>query len=211
MNYEDLQTEIINLVDSGTTSIDAAVPALVNEAVRAIANEPGVILRSLKSIVSVNTVLTEAYTSLPDGYSGKLLFASYGGVRIEPHTSIEHLMEDYPDLSETGDVEALVLEDTVLWYAKIPTTVSPITLLLYSFPEALSDDTDVPVCIPEHLHRQTIIPYCAKVMFDLLEQGDDGDKTNTMVHELAYQNGITKLREYIASQRRNMSRSIWNL
>ena len=211
MNYLELQDEIILLVDSGTSEIDALVPGLVNDAVFAIANEPGVILPSLKSIVSVNTVAAQGYTSIPVGYDSKVIYASVGGLEVETRSTIEDLLKEGYDFSTEGEIEALAVEGNVLWYANTPADVTAITMLLYKNPVTLVEDTDVPEEIPVHLHRSLIIPYVAKTMFDMIEQEDDTTKTQTQVQELFYEKGLVKLREYLAARRRGMSRSIWNI
>ena len=211
MNYLELQDEIILLVDSGTSEIDALVPGLVNDAVFAIANEPGVILPSLKSIVSVNTVAAQGYTSIPVGYDSKVIYASVGGLEVETYNTIEDLLKEGYDFSTEGEIEALAVEGNVLWYANTPADVTAITMLLYKNPVTLVEDTDVPEEIPVHLHRSLIIPYVAKTMFDMIEQEDDTTKTQTQVQELFYEKGLVKLREYLAARRRGMSRSIWNI
>lgn len=211
MTFEELEDEILILVDSGTTSMDDEIPDLINDAVKEISLEPGIILPSLKSIQSVSTVSGQAYTTLPSGFDGKLLFASFDGVKVEAHKTLEDLLEDYPDLDEEGDVEAVALEGQTLWYVKIPSDVTAMGLLLYATPTELTAGTDVPSCIPAHLHRRTIVPLVASYMFDKLEQGDDGDKTNTLVQRNFYEKGIEKLREYLAARRRGMTRSIWNI
>ena len=211
MNYLELQDEIILLVDSSTPEIDALVPGLVNDAVLAIANEPGVILPSLKSIVSVNTVAAQGYTSIPVGYDSKVIYASVGGLEVETKSTIEDLLKEGYDFSTEGEIEALAVEGNVLWYANTPADVTAITMLLYKNPVTLVEDTDVPEEIPVHLHRSLIIPYVAKTMFDMIEQEDDTTKTQTQVQELFYEKGLVKLREYLAARRRGMSRSIWNI
>ena len=211
MNYLELQDEIILLVDSSTPEIDALVPGLVNDAVLAIANEPGVILPSLKSIVSVNTVAAQGYTSIPVGYDSKVIYASVGGLEVETKSTIEDLLKEGYDFATEGDIEALAVEGSVLWYANTPADVTAITMLLYKNPVTLVEDTDVPEEIPVHLHRSLIIPYVAKTMFDMIEQEDDTTKTQTQVQELFYEKGLVKLREYLAARRRGMSRSIWNI
>lgn len=211
MNYKGLQDEILILVDSSTDEIDALVPDLVNDAVQAIANEPGIILPSLKTIRNISTELDQEYAALEGAFNGKLLFAAAGGVKINAHKTLEDLLEDYPTMREYGSVEAIALEGSTIWYAKIPEEVETMTLLLCLNPDIMTLNEEIPSCIPEHLHRQTIIPYVAKTMFDMIEQEDDTEKTQTKVNEFAYMRGVQKLREYLAARRRGMSRSIWNI
>jgi hypothetical protein len=211
MNFIELQDEISLLVDSGTSSLEDMIPDLINEAVLSIANEPGVILPNLKSVQSVLTDVGKSYVNIPDFMDSKILFASVGGIQLSPYNTLEDLMSEYPDMSEVGSVEGIALEGSTLWYVKSPSVGTSILLLMYANPDILQDDYDEPICIPAHLHRQTIIPYVAKYLFDFLEQGDEGNKVNTQVQQLQYDKGLIKLREYLAARRRGMSKSIWNI
>lgn len=211
MTYEELQNEISVLVDSGTPELEDSIPSKINEAIQIIANEPGVILPSLKSIVSVSTVVGQNYTTLEAGYSGKLIYAIAGGDPIDFSLTLEDILVRYPDVTEEGDVEVIALEDQVLWYAKVPEAETAITLLLYALPAELLLPGDVPTCIPPHLHRSLIVSKVAQMLFDTLEQGEDDVNTNTQVYELQYEKALIKLRETLASRRRGMSRSMWNV
>lgn len=211
MTYDEIQDEIILLVDSGTPAIDALVPDLVNDAVFTIANEPGIILPSLKAIVSVNTDDTDGFVSLPVGYDSKVLYASVGGIEVNTYSTLEDLLMAGYDFQTEGDVEAIAIEGNVIWYANTPSTVTAMSMLLYSNPTPLEETTDVPDCIPVHLHRATIIPWVAMQMFNMMEQADDGNKTNFLVQQEFYMSGLRKLREYLAGRRRGMSRSVWNI
>lgn len=211
MNFSELKDEIEIVVDPEDSTLIDLIPGLINEAILSIATEPGLILPSLKTITSIDTIVDQAYVVLPNGYNGKLIFASVGGIKVATNLVLEDLLEEYPDLTKAGDIESIALEDNILWYTKIPDEVTPIFLLLYANPAELVKSTDIPSEIPEQFHRHTIKPHVAKYLFDLIEQGDDGNKVNTQVQQLFYDKGIIQLRSYLAARRRGMSRSIWNI
>ncbi|KKS16790.1 MAG: hypothetical protein UU74_C0033G0022 [Candidatus Woesebacteria bacterium GW2011_GWA1_41_7] len=212
MNYQELQDEVSIAVTSSTTELDELIPGLVNDAVAAIANEPGVILPALKSITSVTLEANETSISLTSVDSTKLLFAAVNGSLIYPENSLEAFLEKYPDLTITGDVEAIVYENSTLWYARKLIEELPATLLLYKNPDLLEETTDIPSCIPPHLHRETIIPYCAAYLWDKIEHEMElQQKTQTKAYEYQYTKGLQKLKEYLASRRRGMVRSVWSV
>lgn len=211
MNFSELKDEIELVVDPEDSTLIDLIPSLINEAILYIATESGLLLPSLKTITTLDTVEDQAYNTLPAGYNGKLIFASVGGVKIAVSLVLEDLLEQYPDLTKTGDIELIALEDNILWYAKIPDEVTSIFLMLYANPAELVKSTDIPVEIPEQFHRHTIKPYVAKYLFDLIEQDYEGNKPNMQVQQLFYDKGITQLRSYLAARRRGMSRSIWNV
>lgn len=216
MTLYELRTEIENLVDLESETLIAMIPDLINDAVRVIAHEPGIILPSLKVIQTVDTVVDQAYTTLPtpvdtNGFDGKLLFASVGGYKVDASVNLEDLLNAYPSLDSVGDVEAVALEGQTVWYAKIPEAATSMTLLLYQNPNTLTAPTDTPDCIPQELQRRTIVYYVAKQLFDYIEQDSEGKKPNMLAASYQYDQGITRLREYLAARRRGMSRSIWNV
>jgi hypothetical protein len=212
MNFIELRNEIEILVDPQDADMESSIPSLINEAIVYIANEPGIILPDLKSIVSVNTVVDQSYTTLPNGtttYGGKVIYASVGGEPVTCFNTLEDIMQEYPAMDEVGDIESVAVEGQTVWYAKQPEEETAMLLLLYADPPELEDDEDIPSSIPKHLHRETIVRRVASVMFDMIEQGEDGSKINTIVQTEFYDKGITKLREFLASKRRGMSRSVW--
>ena len=216
MTLYELKTEIENLVDLESETLVAMIPDLINDAVKIIAHEPGVILPALKTIQVVDTVVDQAYTTLPvpadtNGFDGKLLFAAVGTVKVEASVTLEDLLNAYPDLSEAGNVEAVALEGQTVWYARVPSEATSMTLLLYKNPDTLTAPTDSPDCIPSELHRRTIVQYVAKQLFDYIEQDVEGSKPNMLAASYQYDQGIVRLREYLAARRRGMSRSIWNV
>lgn len=211
MNFGELKDEVLILVDSGTTEIDDMVPGFVNDAVQYIANEPGIVLPSLKTIRNISTELDQEYATLESVFNGKLLFASVGGVKIDAHKSLEDLLNDYPTMQEYGSVEAVALEGATVWYANIPEEVETMTLLLCLNPDTLILDADIPASIPEHLHRSLIVPCAAKFAYESMGRGEDTEETNIAAQEINYQKGLIKLREFLAARRRGMSRSIWTV
>lgn len=210
MTYEELQAEIILLVDTNTAAINDLVPDLINDAIFSALNEPGIIVPDLKVIRNISTEIEQAYATMEGTFNGKLLFVSVEGVKLDAHQTLEDLLLDYPTMAEIGSVEAVALEGSTLWYAKIPTEVQTITMLLYSAPEPLTLPAEEPIYIPPHLHRGIIIPYAAAKMYDMIEQEDQDPKIQTKYQESNYKKGIIKFREFLAARRRGMSRSIWS-
>lgn len=213
MNYLELKDEVEVLVDDPSAEIRGRIPGLVNEAVSAVAQAPGVVLPGLKMVYTTETVLEQAYTALPENGSGKLLFVSAvnSGAAISIHNTVEDLFGDYPTLAEAGDVEAVALEGDILWYQKIPSEATPLMVLYYRKPELLVADLDIPSVIPEHLHRRTLVPYAGMLLYSLIEDGIEGEKVNTAVQMNFFDRGVIELREYLAARRRGRSYSVWNV
>lgn len=211
MNYLEIQTEVLNLVDSGTPTLDAAVPALVNEVYRKVAMTPGLVLPSLKRIATFDTVVSTAYATLPATYDCVLKYAALSdGTLLDCNKTLEDIFVDYAPLTTIGDIEVIALEGNTIWYANIPEEATTVSVLLSAFPTELVQPTDIPTAIPPHLHRPLLIAGAASILFDKLEQEEETKKPNTLWQRGIYEEGIIELREYLASRRRGMCRSIWN-
>lgn len=213
MNFLELKDEVEILVDDPSAEIMDRIPGLVNEAVLAVANAPGVVLPGLKALYTSETVVGQAYTALPGNGAEKLLFVSAVGsaTAISIHNILEDLLGDYPTLTEEGAVEAVALEGNTLWYQKIPSVATALMVLYYKKPAVLALSTDIPSVIPEHLHRKTIIPYAGMMLYNLIEDGIEGEKVNTAVQMNFHDRGVIELREYLATRRRGRSNSVWNV
>lgn len=220
MNYAELQDEIEILVDPQDDEHLASIPTLVNEAIAAVTQWPGIVVPSLKTIVSINTTVDQAYTTLPqytnpDGEEepiyNKILYAVSGEEPIPFHFTLEDMMDMYGSMDTEGDVEAVALEGQNIWYAHIPTVATAIALLLYKTPDLLTEDEDVCTVIPAHLHRHTIVRYAAWTLFDKIEQAEDGAKANTAVQKNFFEEGMSMLMAYLGARRRGQSKSVWNV
>jgi hypothetical protein len=205
MNLSELVDEVELVLHD--TSFTDSIPDWINSAIaQAIddANVPG-----FKSIITVDTVLLTAYASLPATCSGRILYAGDGQDEI-PVVALDELMECYPDFTEAGDVETIAIEGSLLYYQKIPSEVQTLTLLHRRKPAVLALDTDIPEGIPEHLHRAVIVPKAAINGFDMIEDGIEGEKVNTVAQTILYNKGLFSLREWVAKRIKHRTRSIWS-
>lgn len=216
MNRLQIRTEIENIIQddsfSETTINEYIAQAILYTAANADIPE-------LKRIGTVETVLEQAYTTLgglTGGFSGKLRRVKNAeGDPIEIFSDLALLMDEYPTMNEEGEVEAVALEGSTLWYQDIPAEVETLTCLYYKNPTLLSLDTESPNDFPEHLHRQLFVQGCAWIIYDEIEDGIEGEKVNTKAHfwlsfdERNRNSGIVKLREWLARTRRHSISSSW--
>jgi len=204
MILSDIKTEVENIVqDSGfTASLDDYIQQCILYA-GAIVDLP-----ELKRIDTVDTVLSQAYTTmtgLTGGFSGKLrLVKDSDGNNIGIYDNLELLMEEYPTMAEEGDVEAVTLEGNTIWYQKIPTSEETLTCLYYRNPSVPSDNSQSPSDFPSHLHRDLFVHGTAWLIYDQIEDDVEGVKVNSKSQfwhsfdETNRHSGIVRLREWIA-------------
>lgn len=215
MNRLQIRTEIENIVQDPSFS-ETTLNEYIDQSILyagASANIP-----ELKRIDTVDTIPEQAYTtlnSLTGGFSGKLgRVKNADGDAITIFSDLALLMDEYP-MDEAGEVEAVALEGSTLWYQDIPVEAETLTCLYYRNPTTLSLDTESPSDFPEHLHRYLLVHGTAYIIYDRIEDGIEGEKINTKAHfwlsfdERNRNSGIIKLREWIAKTRRHNISSSW--
>ena len=215
MNRLEIRTEVENLVQDA--SFDDTLDSYINQCI--LYTGAQVDIPALKRIDTVDTVLSQAYVnlmSLYGGFSGKLRrVKNADGDAITIYANLELLMDEYPTMIEEGDVEAVALEGSTLWYHKIPSTVEVLTLLYYCDPAVPTTDSGTPSDFPAHLHRSLFVHGTAWIVFDQIEDDTEEAKVNTAAqfglsfNESNRHSGITKLREWLAKTRRHNISSSW--
>jgi hypothetical protein len=207
MNLGQLKDEVIVVL--GDTSFNSSLDNWINNAVeQAIddANVPG-----FKEILSVDTVLDTAYTTLGVTCSGRILYVGTATAELAGGVvTLEHMMKMYPGMNEAGDVEYVAVEGNMLYYQGIPSTVTPLTLLHRRKPVAMVEDDEEPEGIPSHLHLNVIVPRAAMFGFDRIEDGVEGEKVNTISQAIRYKQGLHDLMCWCAKRVPHRSTSIWS-
>lgn len=216
MNRLQIRTEIENIIQDGSFGETTLNEYIDQSIAYAGAN---VDIPELKRINTVDTIPGQAYTSLSDltgGFSGKLRrVKNADGDAIEIFSDLALLMDEYPTMDEEGEVEAVALEGSTLWYQDIPAEAETLTCLYFKNPAILSSDSEIPSDFPTHLHRQLFVHGSAWIIYDQIEDGIEGEKVNTKgqfwlsFDERSRHSGIVKLREWIAKTRRHNISSSW--
>jgi len=211
MNFGKLISEVQLLVQDWSPDIASSIPGAINEALAFVAGE--VDLPELKAVTSVLTVVDQAWASMPNTSAGKLLFVSYGSdTKVEIKPSLTDLLNESPGLDDEGDVEMVALEGNTLWYRKIPSVATSLLILYYKLPTALSGNSDIPTCLPEHLHRGLLAHGAAKILYENIEDGlDENEKVNTLHHMSQQELHLQKLREWIGKNRPSAIRNPYNV
>jgi len=216
VNRLQIRDEVENLIQDGSFSEDTLNGYINQSILYAGANTD---IPELKGIATVDTVPGQAYTSLSGltgGFSGKLQrVKNADGDNISVFSDLALLMDEYPKMDEEGEVEAVALEGNSLWYQNIPLIAETLTCLYYRNPGILSADNESPSDFPEHLHRQLFVNGTAWLVYDLIEDGIEGEKVNTKAQfwlsfdERSRNSGIVKLREWLSKTKRHNISSSW--
>jgi hypothetical protein len=207
MNLDELKDEVI--ISLGDTSFNDKLTGWINDAVEQIiddANVPG-----FKELLSIDTVVGQAYTTLGATCSGRILYAGTATAELAGGVvTFEHMLKMYPAMSEEGDVEYIAIEGNTMYYQKIPATATTLTLLHRRKPVAMVEDEDEPEGIPSHLHLSVIVPKAAAIGFDRIEDGAEGKKVNTIAQIINYNKGLHSLMCWVAKRVPHRSTSIWS-
>lgn len=214
MNLEELRKEVANVVDDRSFNSED-LDFYINEALQFVAGQ--IKLPSLKSVGTVS-LLESAYsislTELTDELIGGLTFAVLSnGQELNIHGNLEALLGKYPELNSVGTPRDVALEHQTLWYH--PMGDFEATLIYYTRPPLLRRNEDTVSCLPSHLHRQLLVHGAAWMIFDMIEDGVEGKKVNTLsqfYHSFNEDNknsGIVKLREWLGLNRVHHISSIW--
>ena len=218
MNLGEIRLEVENLVQDDSYT-NAEKDALINEAVQTAAAM--VMLPGKRTLTTIDTETSQAYTTVTgtvadfSGILRRVKNSDGGSITIYP--SLELLLDAFPTMDEEGVVEGVALDGNTLWYQKIPASAETLTILVTTNPDTLTADTDSPSDFPTHLHRKLFVNGTAYIMYNEIEEGQDGDKTNTNAqHWLSFNeqnrhSGIVKLREWISVRKINHISGIMNV
>lgn len=212
MNLGELRTELLNLVDDD--SYEAVANLYLNTALSAVAD--AVTLPDLKTMGTVTTGagINMLNLGVLTGFNGKVL-AMFGQTDIRKYPSLEELVAAYANngvlADEPGDVEAVAIEGSILWYQKIPPTPQLLSVIYIKAPTILVADTDVPSEIPYALHRQLLVYGAAVTIYNSMEDGIEQNKVNAQSAEIQYNIGINRLREWAGNRRTHYCSSSWQV
>jgi hypothetical protein len=204
-----MQDEVyVNIKDA---SLQSKIPGALNDAYKAAVND--VHIPDLKLFTTVDTVVGKSYLSLPDGVIGRLLYIgnAFGKFPLADR-GLTELLEDDPGLLTLGSVWKVAQEGKQIWYISQPETAEVLYVLLYKEPPELVADGSTPSYLPSLLHRPLLVYKATSILFNIIEEGVEGEKVNTAAYENLYQkNGVDKLMEWVGKQRSHSSGSIWSV
>jgi hypothetical protein len=214
MTFRQLKDEVeVILQDSSADLIDR-IPHALNEALFSVADElisEGGI-PELKRIGTFTTVVGQAWATMPTGFNGKLLFVGNESESLAIATGgVRQLMEGNPELDSTGDVHTVALEGSTIYYQGIPSSATSFPILYQINPTQWTDDVDTTdTWVPTHLERGLFVHKAASILFNLVEDGIDGEKVNTKAQLGLHAGYLTQMREFLARRRPHAMRSVWS-
>jgi len=200
MDLSQLITAVRSAVhDSDYT--ESIITEHLNEAVLAVAT--GVLipgrrqlsppLPDLYTTDDVVTVLNTGYLTLPADYNRNVIMVvDSDGNTLTRAPSWLKFMKDNADKA-AGGANKYVVSGNRLYYRDIPTAPKTLTVHYYKNPTPMVADTDIPTDVPITLHRDLLVGYAAREIFNVLELGMAGQKIDTTSYGNIFISGILKL------------------
>lgn len=209
MTFKEMQDEVLSLLMDQSPNIIAGVPDYINTAVQQIAED--IKFAELRQVSSVTTSISTYYVNMPTTFSSRLQYAGDANGKYTILDRLIDLVELYPSLDESGDIEYVVCEGGVLYYQPIPTTAVSVTCIGYHVPDTLVSDSDTPSFIPNYLQREAIVNKAASIGYSIIEAGveSEKDKVNTRVFSGLAEIGINKIRAYVSRRRPVVGTTNW--
>lgn len=161
-------------------------------------------LNDLYESVVVSTS-TDAYINLPANYQRNLFYVTDSlGERILPvsgsgYYSFTLFLNSCfrKDLTETGCITRVCVKGRRLYYQGIPSSPASLTLAYYRKPVIMSDVSDEPDGIPDHLQTRLIKHYVCKEIFgEGIEDGAEARGVGTKYHTAKFFEAMTDLVDY---------------
>lgn len=208
----------VSLIVQDSSFGDLAIKSFLNEGVQKIAG--GVLLPDgrttpplpeLKSSAQVETSTSAAYIPLPsesgNTYHRGLFFVSSedNDREVKIFDSWIKFLTRYRFIDSAveniaGDVMSCCVRGSRLYYQRVPSTAETLNLHFYRRPVDMSAMNDQPDGIPLHLHYDLLASYAARELYDLIEDGVDGKKTNTNRHENRFTAACYELLRFVGPE-----------
>lgn len=122
---------------------------------------------------------------------------------VSIRTNLNALDRLYDGIETPGYITDVAVEGTDLHFQYTPANeAQELRVFYYAQPTVLtSDDVDLD-WIPERLHRGIVVDYALKELFNLIEDGVEGQKINTAFYEARYARAWEQLKRYTQSNPR---------
>jgi len=193
--------EAVQEVIQDSVFTEAKITTMLNRGLKVVAK--GVLLPDkyqltpplpdLYSVDTVDTALNVGVCDLPLDYQRDLVQVvneSYDDIPIVP--SFRKFLKQNPK-QDAGSVRICSPHGKTLLYRDIPSTAETLTVHYYQTPTLMEDGDDEPTGIPEHLQYQILVGFACSYIFNLIEDGMEGQKLNTMEWRKQYYQGLAEL------------------
>lgn len=142
----------------------------------------------IKELVTVSEVTftnSQNNITLPSDFC-KNLFLGYNKTtnrHLDVYDSRRILTRRLTHLDRAGNVEAICKDGENIFYQKVPAADQTGDVHYHALPDDLASDGEFPSYVPGNFIHRLYYNYAVAQLFDLVEDGIDGEKVNTLYHE----------------------------
>jgi len=172
--------------------LDEDILAYINEGLGAVAGE--VPLPALEVETTVETDPLDDNIALPTDFQTHLRFV-YSQVqkrKLIIMSNLVRLRETTPAL-EGGLARRVAVSGGRLYYAPTPAAAETLDLIYHAKPTPYEGDDDETDYIPVHIGHRILQAYACKEIYELIEDGVEGQKVNTAKWEQKYAEQLQEL------------------
>lgn len=188
----------VKLTVQDTTFSDALINSYINEGIQRVASL--VLIPDLEDIGTVTTEVNEYVVDIPPSWNfDRNIFMCTGpeDQKVQVLSSIAMLGRKFVDFrlnKQEGSVEACTTTQTQFFYYPIPTTAEVYTCGFYIKPTLLTADTETPSIFPDFLHYALLESFASAEIYDKIEDGMDGIKTNARHYRKKFDEAVEDLK-----------------
>lgn len=198
----EIDTEVATIVQDTSFDVIDTI-SYINKSLKEIS---GLILlpKLLETETTIVTVVDTAYASLPDNFQRNLhyCYSNTTNRKIRIYNDVRLLYRQFSRLDLGGQVVGVAVKGRSLYYQRIPAAVETLRIHYYKYPTVITDEAKKPDCLPEFSVRPLLVNYVAKEIFSLIEDGEDGQKTNTNYYTSKYVEAMAELNRYVGAEPR---------
>ena len=198
MNTDTL-IEKVQLVIQDSSFDEDTILGFLNKGLNEIAGS--IDLPELRVFDTVDTSTTDNFVAMPTNYQRKCftVVSVSDEVRVDSPGELYqyHRFIDRHPVADTGSsVSDVAINGNTLFYDPIPDSAETLRVEYLRAPTTLTSSGE-PDGIPTHLHESLLVPFAAKEIFNLIEDGVEGQKVNTQMNEGLYRRAMQDLHQFV--------------
>lgn len=214
MTFKEIQTAVQREIEDFSVEFFTDIPSVINEVYATVCDEIDPGLPNLESIETLGTDITKAFINHPDESSGKITSIYNLDIKeklTEVTGGLDELRDKRGSLDGIGSIKYWLNKGTKIFYSQIPASSVDLEIIFYKNPLALSGDGDIPIEIPNHLHRMVLVHGTAFDLFSRIEQEGENEALETAKQLALFTNGSDKFRDWASRRILVKGRKAWDV